>query len=324
MKENDETRIKNALIAAKTLAALQDERRLSALRSTGSLAREVDPGSVRRAAQDLLAPMLSKAGASVDRFEDARQRYQKALERAAADARGAAITQSVEGKLRLEEILADHGKALDAVTAGSDAQRFLLNVPFSIIPTSGLANISSGDQPARSFAKFTLHSSRSTGYEEVAFHFIWGNTGNTVAVIDVNAYLVLNGHVQAGSGGGLFPSILSGERYSQLDMHARVAITLWGSQPPMSPMQQADQDVLAVALRSNTGEWGSVGGIEVNNIFRGYDLSHTLLFVPPHTNVVFQVLATVGYSNADGTVDLDFASGGFEVACPGVLITVRS
>jgi len=79
-----------------------------------------------------------------------------------------------------------------------------------------------------------------------------------------------------------------------------------------------------MALSSNTGGWGSVGGIEVGDPFGDYDLSHGLLLVPPHTNVVFQVLAAVTSSNSNGTVDLDFSSGAFEVVCQGVLITMRS
>lgn len=89
-------------------------------------------------------------------------------------------------------------------------------------------------------------------------------------------------------------------------------------------MEQTDQNQLVLPLSSNTGGWGSPGGIEVGDVFRGYDLTHRLLLVPQHTNVVFQVIAAVSYSNSNGTVDLDFASGAFEVVCPGVLITMRS
>lgn len=228
VRPTEGTGLENALKAASTVAALQNERRQTSAREMALLACSVDHGPLQRAAQEFVAPLFAMTGSpAVERFEQARREYEVALQKASDEARLTAIAESNGKKAHIDLAIANHGKALDAVVAGSDASRMLLKSSFSIIPTAGLANFSSIEQPARNSAKFTLHSSRSDGYEEVAFHFIWGNTTNAVEVIDINAYLVLHGRAMAGSDGGNLPGIISGNRYSQLDLRARVAISLW-------------------------------------------------------------------------------------------------
>jgi hypothetical protein len=127
-----------------------------------------------------------------------------------------------------------------------------------------------------------------------------------------------------GSGGGVLPGIISGDRYSQLWLSANLYPLEWWNQPPTQPFPQTHQSQQALFLHTNTGGWGSVGALESKAVFRGYDLSHTLMLVPPHGVVVFEVATSISYSNADGAIAVDFASGDFEVICPAVLVTILS
>lgn len=72
--------------------------------------------------------------------------------------------------------------------------------------------------------------------------------------------------------------------------------------------------------------FGDGGSIEIRDSFRGDDLRHTLLIVPPLATLIFTVVAEVSAScgSDSGLVEFDFLSGGFQVGSPAVLVTLLS
>jgi hypothetical protein len=325
MQHHNELDIRQALTGAGNLGRLKDERRSALLASTGVSHQDAALQGQRRAAAAAVSSLFSRAGAEL---EGGIARYGETLRRAADKSVQAAIEQSHHTKARLDAELQSRLKSLDAIVAAdptvASPQRVLLNRPFLIWPSQGLFLDSSEVVPSNSWAKFRMNSSASNGYGDVSFYFLWDNPTDKVAVINVNAYLVLHGTCQVGSGGGVLPGILSGDRYSQLWLTANMDLLEWWNQPPTRPYPQTDQSQQALFIHTNTGGWGSVGAIELQTVFRGYDLSYTLMLVPPRGVVVFDVAAMVSFSNADGAIAVDFASGGFQVTCPAVLVTILS
>ncbi len=328
MAENIESEIKRALTSVGNLAALKEERRQALLGSRGTLSQHPALRASHRAVHGVVSSFLTKAVSDLDAVDRAFSQHSDALRRAADDELAAAIKRSPGTKAKLLTELERRSKALDAIVAAdptvANPERVLLNRPFLIWPTQGVFFDSSKVEPSNSSAKFKVDSSASNGFEEMSFYFLWDNPKDTVAVININAYLVLHGTCRVGSDGGVLPGIISGDRYSQLWLTANLYPLEWWNQPPTQPLHQTDQSQQALFLHTNTGGWGSVGAIELQTVFRGYDLSHTLMLVPPHGVVVFEVAASVSFSNADGAIAVDFASGDFEVICPAVLVTVLS
>jgi hypothetical protein len=279
------------------------------------------------AAQRRLQAIVRSAvggGQIEERLDEALRQHEVALRACADIASKEAIARSGAEGQRLHALTAARVRALGDLAAtpvaGARPARVFLDRPFLIWPTRGVFFADSAVLAAGSWAKFRVDSSRSSGSEEMSFYFLWDNPSSGYAVIDVDAFLVLNGHGRAGSDGGVFPS-LSG-RYSNLQIHARLYLLEWWNQPPTQPFPQADTTRLALALSTNTGGWGSVGAIESASVFRGFDLRHTQMLVPPGGVVVFEVAAGVGYSTSDGSINVDFESGSFEVMAPGVIVTV--
>ncbi len=315
MAQIKESQIKNALLTARDAAALQEERRRSVL--SAALAGRPAVVSSTRAVHAAVTSLLSKAGVDLERFEQARVAHDAALLRAGDEALAAAVKQSAGETRRLQSVIESRRKMLEAVTAIDptvpNPKRVLINTPFLIWPTLGVFFDSSEIKPAGSWAKFRVDSS-GDGVDEMSFYFLWDNPTDKFAVINVNGYLVLSGHVRVHSGGGFFAD----NRHSSVVLNANLHYLEWWNQPPTQ--QVASQEALSVSTSS--GSMFSDGSSDSASIFRGYDLSHTAKIVPPHGVVVLELGVGIRYGNHDGTVAVDFASGDFQAIAPAVLITI--
>jgi hypothetical protein len=315
---NRAAQIKSALSAASDLLAAKNARRLDSRLLAADVSQRPELLSTQRSLQSLMASSLTKAGFELDKFEDLRARHQSDLRRLVEEHKADAIKAATSASERLRADLDGRRQAIETLAGTAAAQYVLLNSPFLIWPTHGLFFDSSQIVPSNSWAKFTLESSRSSGYEEMSFYYLWDNPSDQYAVINVDGYLVLNGFCRTGSDGGFWP----GDRRSSLTVDARLYLLEWWNQPPTSPPFQADQYQQALQLATSTGGFGDPGAIEFRQLFRGFDLRYTLFLVPPHGVVVFEVVAAISYALADGHVSLDFASGDFKAISPAVLVAI--
>jgi hypothetical protein len=324
MPEYDESQIKMALTAAKDLSAARDARRPYPTLPQADIRERSEIVANRRRVENLLASSFIKAGFEVDKFDELLTQNRSALHRIAERRKAEAVKRSssaketlrhgVEGRRKVMEHLADVTPPESPTVA---APKFYehLDRPFTILPTPGVYMHSEHIEPANSWANITVDS-ESDAIDELSFYFLWQNPRSTHAVIDVDAYLVLNGFCQAGSEGGYFPSV----RHSQLDVWAKLDLLEWWNQPPTSPLGQVDQYQEALSFTIDTSGWFDHNATESEEVFRGYDLRYNLFLVPPGAVVVFEVALYVRYGNKEGSIHVDFASGDFEVLCPGVLI----
>ncbi|HZO86709.1 MAG TPA: hypothetical protein VFB38_00115 [Chthonomonadaceae bacterium] len=321
----NEAQIKAALAAAKGLDAAREARRNLDLRQA-NLSQRLPIRANRRAVGNLLTPLLTKAGLELDEFEKIRAHNQAELRRLLEQQKAEAIQQSSSVKRTLRSEVASLHKLLQQVTtlappdAPPTSQPFyvLLETPFLIWPTHGIFLDDSHVEPVNSWAKISLSSGESAGYEELGFYFLWENPSDRVAVINVDAYIAVNGFCSAGANGGTFPD----DRHSSLVLNVRLNPWQWWDQPPTQPMPQGDQSQQVLSLYAFAGGWFDVGDIEVQSIFRGYDLSYTSFIIPPNGVVVFETTLSISYGNSEGFVQVDLASGDFEVLCPAVLIAI--
>jgi len=248
-------------------------------------------------------------------------------DRAAAleKAKAAAIKNSRSHLAVLESQAARRVKDLDRLTAlpavEGSPKYHLLNKPLFILPSRTIALDESEVIPSKSFAKFQGRTERSLR-GDVQFWYLWNNPNDRFSVINVDGYIIFNGHGYVGADGGIFP----GARSAGLSVHGRLNILEWENQPPTQPVSQPDQSVEALKLSVSATGFGEVGAIESRDVFRGYDLRHTLLVVPPRATLIFTVAAEISAScgSDSGLVEFDFSSGDFQVGSPAVLVTLLS
>jgi hypothetical protein len=319
MKAIDVSRIK------KMLSGAEGKRldRISA--SQSSIPERLRNKDSRQAAAKLLAPALKQSGLTAKQFDGILSKDKAKLEATLKKSKAAAVKNSRSVQKVLNAAAAQRLKAFEAVaavppTVGSP-EYHLLNTPFMIWPTNSVDLEASEIVPSNSWAKFRVRTENDF-YGDVKFYYLWSNPKDTFAVINVDGYVIFNGHAFVGVDGGLFP----GDRMAEVIVTGRLDIFEWWNQPPTQPYAQPDQSANALTLKVTAYGFSEVGGLDAKDVFRGYDLRHTLMLVPPFGTIVFAITAAVSCGTGDdsGLTEADFASGAFQVGSPAVLVTVLS
>lgn len=289
-------------------------------------ARDFDDGGAKaRRAGGRLARKSLAAGKAAGRFE---KLVTAQLARAAERSRkwkAAAIKGSAAGATLLDGRRASLIRSLE-VLAETDPtvpspEYHLLNTPFLIWPTNSVDLEASEIVPSNSWARFRARiGSHKSFFGDVKFYYLWDNPTDKFAVINANGYSIFHGTAFVGVGGGVFPA----NRAASVKLTASLQILEWWNQPPTQPFSQQDQSAEILNLKVSAGGFWEVGALDLRNVFRGSDLRHTLLLVPPRGVVVFVVSTAVvlGTGDDDGLAEVDFASGDFMVGSPAVLVTV--
>lgn len=278
----------------------------------------------RRAAAKLLASTLDSSIAK--QFDGILAKDEAKLEVALKKSQAAAVKNARGAQKVLDAAAAQFVKALEAViadpqtTVGSPVLE-LLNKPFLIWPTNSVDLEESEIVPSNSWAKFRVQT-EGHFYGDVKFYYLWSNPRDKFVVINVDGYVIFNGYGFVGAGGGLFP----GDRYGQVLVDGRLDILEWWNQPPTSPYLQPDQTARVLSLYVSAPGFFETNPIDGKYIFRGCDLRHTLMVVPPFGTVVFAVAAAVtcGTGEDGGRAEADFARDALRVGSPAVLVTILS
>lgn len=279
----------------------------------------------RRAAAKFLASTVDRSATM--QFASILSTDQANLETALQEAKAEAVRNSRANQKLLNAAAAQRVKGYSnfaglPATVGS-AEYELLNEPFLIWPTNSVDLEASEIVPSNSFAKFrTRVGNGKDFYGDVKFYYLWRNPRDKFAVINVDGYVIFNGHCNVGVQGGNFP----GDRAAYVAVTGRLDILEWFNQPPTSPPRQVDQEARALDLKVTAFGFAEVGAIDAKDLFRGYDLRHTLMVVPPSAVLVFVVVAAVSCVTGEdsGLAEADFASGGFQVGSPAVLVAILS
>jgi hypothetical protein len=189
-----------------------------------------------------------------------------------------------------------------------------------IVPSSGLEVDNFQLAPVNNWAKIKGQWS-SSATETLRFIFMWSNPNDRDTVINAASYLAVNGSCQLDANGG-FLGIFPGGT-SSLALTAFMNIWELWNQPPNS----AQTETLSIFSQSaNGGGWfGSVGAVlsfSVNDSTG--DLIYYQLVLPPNAAVAFEVTFQVAPQIDNGSIEIDFSSGSFEVRCPLVEIGILS
>jgi hypothetical protein len=281
------------------------------------------PGSDARA---LVTAWTERTKLDANRFLELQARAHREQVRWAEERKAEAVARSKETGEELRSGAASWRETMERFRTRDPAVRspFLptyasAGKPFLVWPTKGL-ELGDTHLEEDSWAKFAAHATRDVT-ETLRFVYVWQNPVDRWTAVNVRSYLGLNGWCQCGAGGGaagIFPG-----GHARLWLQVILGLREWWNQPPTSPMSQTAQWNDALDLNADGGGWfGSVGAIVPATVDKNVGVGFDGFVLPPNGVGVFEVTLQVVTDVDDGAVDLDFASGGFEVSCPGVALFI--
>jgi hypothetical protein len=318
MARFDEALIKAALTAARDVDAGTEARA-----SREERARRAELQALGGRTDVLLAAQLARSGIDTRDLAELQTQGADAADRILESHRAAGGLRSAAARNTALRGIRTRREALQQLAAGP--QYVALDTPFLIWPTNGIDLDDSVIEAWGSWAKFELYvrnhgGTSQTGQEELGFYFLWENPSDNTAYVDVDAFLVLNGVCSALAEGGTFP----GDRYAKVDTDATLKIFEWWEQPPTQPLPQTDQVQRASTLSVDRGGWFDYTHVEIDDVFRGFDLRYELFAVPARAVVVFEVSCAFSYELETGLVWNYFTIDDHEVICPFIQVRIRS
>jgi hypothetical protein len=310
MPEFNESQLKTILSAAK------DARRKSANLRRADITEHSQIRMSQRPVENLAASHLTTAGFEIDKLEKIREQHQTELRRILEERKADAVKHSYDAKDAIRYGVDSRLKNVELLPVPPKYE--LLNTPFLIWWTQGIDFPEIQYEPLNSRAQFRIQSDDGISYDEMSFYFLWDNPSDRHAVINVDGYLVVDGFCIGRSEGGFLP----GFRYSTISLNAQLHLLEWWNQPPTEPLPQFGQSQNVLSLSTNTGGFMDSDAVEFEHVFRGYDLRYELFVIPPREVVVIEVAFSLLYGSSHGSIDIDFASGNFQVMCPAVLLAI--
>ena len=140
-------------------------------------------------------------------------------------------------------------------------------------------------------------------------------------MINVDAYAVLNGFCEADDTTGWW---LFDHSPTTLDLSVQLEVFNW-SQDQQHPLPGPLPERALHLEAYGPGGWPiSLGSLQSQKVFRGYDLQTQNLLVTRSEVIVFEVIINMQYTVGDGSVDVNFSSNDLKLSSPLVQVTVTS
>ena len=266
-------------------------------------------GPSAKAAQEyaeLLTSFLAKAGLDVDKFnkiQDEKPRF-----RAKPDSE---LTREFLGR---KNSILQNAKRLSAIPPPTTNYQLLNIQPIFIWTNPAAALMNSNIAVDDNWAKVYFDTTANVPPEQfnganVNFLYLWENSSDVPAVVDVDTYLGLFGTSSAHSNGGRFP----GNRFCITIINATMNLYLPWEKPPLPTVWEV-YPVQALRLDVETGGFFSSGRSISQQILNFPHLIFNKLVVPAGDTIVFQVMAQLLVAQNEGEATFDFNQGGFNIS----------
>jgi hypothetical protein len=315
-----ESEIKEALVAVDNARLRENEHLLQAKR--GERAR------IRSATEKLLIPYWKQTGLDVEAFRQIQEQEQTEMRRLADLEKEQTIRSSTAVTARLRQSENSWRKTVNSfpMAGGKLAANFVppvfdvIDTPSMILQTSGLELVESHIEPQNNWAKVKGEWPPG-GNENLRFVFSWTNPRDLYSLVNVGSYLALNGSYRVTADGGHF-GIFPGDT-STLHLYGVLDILQFWNQPATEAFSPQTE---ILNVKAYGGGWfESVGAIVERSVSGSFgDIRFNMLLVPPNGAATFAVTFKADSSGDDGSIEIDFSSGGFEVRCPLVAIAFLS
>jgi hypothetical protein len=279
---------------------------------------------IQRRYSDKLMQSLFPGPRQLDDLDEVRARSQAEMRAGLKQHKAAAVRRSAANGALLRSQLETWRRTRELLAVQNAAPNLnfnfvILDTPALILPSQDVNLVQVSPAPWNNVARLTAGWSSpysDDGNDTLSYVFAWRNPSDRSAVINVASYLMLNGYCDAGAGPGF--------THSDLLVTTRLNVFEWWNNPATNPPYQTGQINYSLPfLEAYGGGVFGVGDFETMEITGNYDVEYRMFAVPPHEVAVFTVDLTLGhFIIGDGYIDVDFASGGFEIMCPALLIGI--
>jgi hypothetical protein len=289
----------------------------------------------QREISGLVASFMTTAGYDAAEIAGARRRHEAVLERIAAAQKADAVQQTPNLHRGL---YAGLDMAVSGVKDRADGQSptvpaDAIHEPFLIwadVHSSEIL-VDSGIVPDRSWAKVRMSAATDEGTwaamvadRRLSFWFMWQSQSPNSENVDVLAYVVLSGHLEAMAKSWEVVQTNDGDQFTYPgEASAGVGLGLyawtWWTQPavPVRLMSRTEGEVgmrVFVEGRREADFESKVVGANIG-IYPWYPVT-----VPPYATLVLEVAVDLRCVVHRGRSDIDFASGPWRITCPFVQV----
>jgi hypothetical protein len=201
----------------------------------------------------------------------------------------------------------------------------VIDTPLFTLPSRDIDLVSTSLAPWNNIAKINAEWNTpypDNGFDDLSFVYVWENPSERPVVVNVESYLMLNGFCDAFAEGGPGPRSFWGDKYTDLDVGVDLNVFEYWNNPPTSPSGQAGQAEYALRLSADGGGIFGLGGYDSGAVIGTFDVIYKMFLVPPKGVAVFEIVLDVFHRTEGGYIELDFASGDFEIMCPAVVIAI--
>ena len=274
--------------------------------------------------QKLLIPYLKKTGLDIAAFEKIQQKAKAEMDRLAKKQKADAIKHASSAKAGLRLGVDGWLNTMrDLHLSPTTPDYFLVETPLEISAAGAVELDDSHIEPGNNWAKFKIpwtDTGGGYGGEDLYFSFVWQNPNDGPVVVNVLSVLSLNGICEAAANAGF--ALWPGGK-SQLWMYAVLWVLEARSHPQVIPVGEDIQNQEVLDLEVDlTGLFGPPGDIEIVNVRGNAQVGYNNFSLPPKGLALINVSLEVWYTTDNGSVQLDFSSSGYEVACPAVAVTI--
>lgn len=327
MAKFDEFHVRTALSAARDV-----RRKNSELRSTRHSEGPRISVNEYCLLEKLLGSFSSDRGRNLDELDKMRTQNQAEISRFLQKQKTAIVKHSSSIKNSQAHGVISRRKAVEHLTsvrsealpAGANFNFVVLDTPLFVLPSRDINLVQTSLAPWNNVAKINAEWNTpypDNGWDDLSFVFVWENPSDRDAVVNVESYLLLNGFCDVLAEGG--PGrVIWGQKYSDLDISVGLNILEYWNNPPTVPSGQNGQYEYAVRLHAHGGGIFGLGDYESSGVNGSYDVIYRMFLIPPKGVAVFEVTLSIDHWTDGGFIEVDFATGDFEVMCPAVVIAI--
>jgi hypothetical protein len=291
---------------------------------TGAPPAALDGRSTLRQTREKAAEMFADALPQLDRAELDRLRneHDAELRRLAVEAKRRAVEGAAEAAKRLDALVAAERSVLDALPEDTwSPGSFILDEVDFIRSWPTPENLRDSHQErGENWAKYAIEDSQSGtlrgAKEKLSFYTVWQSPRDRAVLVDVLARITVNGHCACDAEWGGVASWFFPDSRSTADVSARLTLwQLWTEPAPVFPVD-------TVPLETVRAEGGFLGDSSGTSISVSQLVAATKFPVVAQGSILIETSLAVDYEMLSGSVDVDFASDAFSVACPYAIVTL--
>ena len=201
----------------------------------------------------------------------------------------------------------------------------IIDTPLFVLPSQDINLVSTSLAPWNNVAKINAEWNTpypDNGFDDLSYIFVWENPNDRDLVVNVESYLMVNGFCDVFAEAGPGPRSFWGDKFTDLDIAVDLNVYEYWNNPPTSPSNEPGQGTYALRLSADGGGIFGLGGYNSGAASGNYDVVYKTFLVPPHGVAVFEVVLDVFHRTEGGYIDVDFASGNFQIMCPAVVIAI--